>query len=65
MNAVLPGYMPTAMGNTVSDSFHERIIKENTLGRVSDPQEVAGFVYHLSRMEHVSGQVFNLDSRVL
>jgi len=38
---------------------------ENALGRTSNAAEVAAFILHVSLMKHVSGQVFNLDSRVL
>jgi 3-oxoacyl-[acyl-carrier protein] reductase len=65
VNAVLPGYITTDMGEKVSDSIYQRILKENALNRVSDPEEVADFIYHLSLMNNVSGQVFNLDSRIL
>jgi 3-oxoacyl-[acyl-carrier protein] reductase len=65
VNAVLPGYLPTEMGGSISDAIHERVLHENALNRVSDPQEVAEFIHHLSRMKNVSGQIFNLDSRIL
>ncbi len=65
VNAVLPGYIPTDMGSAVSQSVLDRILKENSLARPSDPKEVAAFIYHLSLMNNVSGQVFNLDSRIL
>lgn len=65
VNAVLPGYMPTDMGDKVSGPILDRVLRENALNRVSDPGEVARFIYHLSLMNNVSGQVFNLDSRIL
>lgn len=65
VNAVLPGYLSTDMGRTVNKAFLERIMSENCLGRFSDPLEVAEFIRHLSGMRHVSGQVFNLDSRIV
>ncbi len=65
VNAVLPGYIATDMGEKVSDVIYQRVLKENTLNRVSDPKEVADFIYHLSLMNNVSGQVFNLDSRIV
>ena len=65
VNAVLPGYIPTDMGGAISDSVLDRILKENSLARPSDPKEIAAFIYHLSLMNNVSGQVFNLDSRIL
>ena len=65
VNAVLPGFIPTDMGIVVSDAVLERVVQENVLGRVSDPAEVAEFIYHLSLTNNVSGQVFNLDSRII
>lgn len=65
VNAVLPGYLPTEMGESISDTMHERVLHENALNRVSDPREVAEFIHHLSRMNNVSGQIFNLDSRMI
>jgi 3-oxoacyl-[acyl-carrier protein] reductase len=65
VNAVLPGYLPTDMGGTVPATMLAKIVSHNSLGRTSDAAEVADFIYHLSRMKNVSGQVFNLDSRVL
>jgi 3-oxoacyl-[acyl-carrier protein] reductase len=65
VNAVLPGYLPTDMGSKISDAVYDRILKENALYKASDPREVAGFIYHLSLMNNVSGQVFNLDSRIV
>ena len=65
VNAVLPGFLLTDMGRDGSNTLLERVIGDNALGRVSDPGEVADFIYHLSLMKNVSEQVFNLDSRVL
>jgi len=65
VNAVLPGYIATDMGEKVSEGIYQRVLRENALNRVSDPEEVADFIYHLSLMNNVSGQVFNLDSRIV
>jgi 3-oxoacyl-[acyl-carrier protein] reductase len=65
VNAVLPGYLPTDMGRQISGSVHEHILSENVLGKSSESIEVADFIYYLSLMSNVSGQVFNLDSRIL
>ncbi len=64
VNAILPGYLKTDMGETVSTSVRERVRRENALQRSTDPEEVAEFIYHLSCMHNVSGQIFNLDSRI-
>lgn len=65
VNAVLPGYLATDMGGGITESIKERILRENSLGRISNPREVAEFILHLASMRNVSGQVFNLDSRTI
>jgi 3-oxoacyl-[acyl-carrier protein] reductase len=65
VNAVLPGYLPTAMSARISHEMHKRILRDTTLGRGADAVEAAEFIYQLSLMQNVSGQVFNLDSRIL
>ncbi len=64
-NVVVPGLMDTAMLEGLSDERKEELRKANLLGKMSDPVQVAGFVEYLAGMDQVSGQVFNLDSRVL
>lgn len=64
INSVLPGYLSTDMGENISDVILERILKDNVLGRISSPTEVAEFVFQLSLTNNISGQVFNLDSRI-
>jgi len=63
VNAILPGLMPTEMGNAMPSASGERILSENLLGRGSTIEEVAAFVVRLVELEGISGQVFNLDSR--
>ncbi len=65
INAVLPGYLPTDMAVAISPGMEDRILRENVLQRGNDPKEVAEFIYRLSCMNNVSGQIFNLDSRIL
>lgn len=64
VNAILPGYIKSDMGAGVSDTVRERLLRENVLGRTNEPEEVAEFIFRLSLMKNVSGQVFNLDSRI-
>jgi 3-oxoacyl-[acyl-carrier protein] reductase len=64
VNAVLPGYQFTKMGESASGAAHETILQENALGRTSTLSEIARFVYALTLTDNVSGQTFNLDSRV-
>jgi len=65
VNCILPGYLPTDMGTAAPESVLARVLAENTLGRTSNAAEVAAFIQHMSRMKNVSGQVFNLDSRIV
>ncbi len=65
VNAVLPGYMLTEMGSNAKEKVKNAALADSLLKRYSEPQEVASFIYHLAGMKAVSGQVFNLDSRVI
>ncbi len=62
VNAVLPGYMPTSMGEGAEGAM-KRAKEESLLRRLSDPREVAWFIAWLLGTEGVTGQVFTLDSR--
>ena len=62
VNAVLPGYMPTSMGEGAATAM-KKAKEESLTGRLSDPLEVAGFIAWLLGTEGVTGQVFTLDSR--
>ncbi len=64
VNAVLPGFMRTDMVQNLSGSAKDKVISSNILKQEQDISEVAEFVYNLSLMKNISGQVFNLDSRV-
>jgi len=63
VNAVLPGYMATEMGDSMPETSREAVLSENVLGRGSTIEEIARLIVRLVEMEGVSGQVFNLDSR--
>lgn len=65
VNAVLPGFVPTDMGKALSDERAAVIVNACALGRTSESSEISAFIHHLSLMQNVSGQVFNLDSRIL
>lgn len=65
VNAILPGFMKTAMTESIPEPDRNDIVNSNVLKRMQDINEVAEFVYHLSHMTQISGQVFNTDSRIL
>ena len=63
VNTVIPGYMPTEMGGAAPGAM-ARARQESPLKRLSDPEQVAGFIVQLSRLEHVTGQTFCLEGRL-
>jgi len=65
VNAVLPGYMLTDMGSNATDKAREAALRDSLLKRFSNPEEVAEFIVHLSGTSGITGQIFNLDSRVI
>jgi len=65
VNAVLPGYMLTDMGIDSSEKAKEQALKESLVKEYSDPDNVAEFIYNLSKTIGITGQIFNLDSRVI
>ncbi len=65
VNSICPGYLETPMTAALSPAQSKKLISENVLGRASTLEEVAAFVLMLSKMRHVSAQVFHLDSRIV
>ncbi|RJQ49863.1 MAG: SDR family NAD(P)-dependent oxidoreductase [Nitrospiraceae bacterium] len=65
VNAVLPGYMLTDMGINSSDGAKEKALNESLLKKFASPDAVAEFICCLAETTGVTGQIFNLDSRVL
>ncbi len=65
VNAVLPGFHPTEMSDKIPADQLERVRAQHVLGRSTDPKELARFLLTLSEMTSVSGQIFNVDSRLL
>jgi len=65
LNIVFPGLQPTGMTAGLTAGQRKAVDRQNLLGHSAPIAEVAEFVYFLSRMTGVSGQIFNLDSRVV
>ena len=64
-NCVLPGWMETKFTSDVPTTVRERALEQHSLGRFNRPNDAAKFVAFLhAEMTAVSGQVFQLDSRV-
>ena len=65
-NCVLPGFLDTKMTRHLlaDDGHRSRVLSAHTLGRLNTATDAARFIAFLHSMEHVSGQVFQLDSRI-
>ena len=65
VNTVLPGYMLTDMGKGSGYKAKEIALKDSLLHNFSNPGSVAEFIVYLSETSGITGQVFNLDSRII
>jgi 3-oxoacyl-[acyl-carrier protein] reductase len=63
-NVVLPGFLETRMTAGLSAQRREDIRAEHALGRFNTVENAARAIAFLARLDHVSGQVFTLDSRM-
>jgi 3-oxoacyl-[acyl-carrier protein] reductase len=64
VNAVLPGVLITPMTAQLSTAQKDRFIQANALKRLNSVEEVSRFIVFLAGMKNVSGQIFQLDSRI-
>jgi 3-oxoacyl-[acyl-carrier protein] reductase len=64
VNAILPGVLPTKMTSSRSPDEMQQFAAANTLGRINSVEEVARFIVFLAGMQNISGQLFQLDSRI-
>jgi 3-oxoacyl-[acyl-carrier protein] reductase len=66
INAICPGWQRTDLsGSALPDPAGETGTSAHHLGRFVDLEEVARSVHHLALLQDISGQVWNLDSRIL
>jgi 3-oxoacyl-[acyl-carrier protein] reductase len=63
-NVILPGVLPTQMTAGLPAEVMTAFAEANALGRINETGEVARFIALLAEMKNVSGQVFQLDSRI-
>src|SRR2546429_8565997 len=64
VNAVLPGVLPTGMTSHLKPEQLEAFANANALKRINSVDEVARFIAFLVTTQNISGQLFQLDSRI-
>ena len=64
VNCVLPGWLETKFTAGMPEEIINRARNAHVLGQFNTPQQAARFVRFLHGMTAVSGQVFQLDSRI-
>ena len=64
VNAILPGVLPTPMTAKLTEDQLATFAAANALGRLNSVAEVARFIAFLAATENISGQLFQLDSRI-
>ncbi len=64
VNCVLPGFLETKFTADMPDEAKQRALQMHELGRFNTAEEAARFITFLDTMPFVSGQVFQLDSRI-
>lgn len=66
VNLIVPGFLDNRMSSSVTAHRREELRHMHCLGRYNTEESVAAFVHSLhTQMAHTSGQIFNLDSRIL
>jgi 3-oxoacyl-[acyl-carrier protein] reductase len=63
-NVVLPGFLETKFIAKMTQERVEAVRAEHALRRFNTVENAARFIAFLARLDHVSGQVFTLDSRI-
>jgi NAD(P)-dependent dehydrogenase (short-subunit alcohol dehydrogenase family) len=63
-NVVLPGFLETRMTAGLPTERREEVRAEHTLARFNTVENAVRAIAFLARLDHVSGQVFTLDSRL-
>lgn len=65
-NCILPGFLETKMTRHLleDEEWKDNLLSAHALGRLNTPQDAARFIAFIHSMENISGQVFQLDSRI-
>lgn len=67
VNAVAPGFVPTALTNDLPDELKETMIKLTPLGRWGTPEEIAYAVafFASDQAAYITGQVLSIDGGMM
>ena len=63
-NCILPGFLETKMTRSLLEKRRPEILATHALGRLNSSEDAARFITELDSFANISGQVFQLDSRV-
>ena len=63
-NCVLPGFLETRMTRAMLERRRADVLAAHALGRLNTVADAARFIVMLDTFQHISGQVFHLDSRI-
>ncbi|MDR2191366.1 MAG: SDR family oxidoreductase [Endomicrobium sp.] len=65
VNAVLPGFHNTRLGESAGDKYIAGIKAESVLNATTDLSDFLKFMIYLANTKTISGQIFNIDSRII
>jgi len=65
VNALLPGFHPTKLAAGLTEEQRGRVLAEHVLGRSTAMEDLTRLVIELAENRSVSGQIFNVDSRLI
>ena len=64
-NCILPGWLETQFTADVTENVKDQVLSHHTLNTFNTPESVAAFILFIhTQMPSVSGQIFQLDSRI-
>ncbi len=63
VNCVLPGFLETRMTAPLTEKTKRTALERHRLDRFNTVEEASRFITFLATTSHISGQVFQLDSR--
>ncbi len=64
VNIIFPGWMKTRQTIAMPDKIRSDFEAQNVLGHTNTLAEISRFIRFLITTQHISGQIFNLDSRI-